>query len=281
MGMVGKSSLGRKMSPLAWTVIEALLRSEAWSSTWVIKNEPATSLPNLVRALLRTESDDEAESLYKEINNTVIVQQSVFSSSRLVVPVLLTALAGGLQHPARPYVLRLLWHMVGGWTDEEEIERGDSGVARDVDEMVRDAKWLFVPFLFSPDEDERGIARSVLSEIGPEWLCLPVDGVIGSGLLSLPQYSYQRWRSEQDSEGPSAMSQRVFVTRHVAARQLAPKDFPGRFNDPCPHSPDGRSYWTLNRELWSERGLMVVRQIQRSVVNVLRAGERASTNAPF
>jgi hypothetical protein len=189
------------MSPLAWTIIEALLRDQPWSSTWVIKNEPATSVPNLVRALLRTESDDEAESLFQEIDNTVIVQQSVFSSSRLVVPILLTALAGGLQRPARPYVLRLLWHMVGGWTDEEEIERGDSEVARDVDEMVRDAKWLFVSYLFSPDEDERGIAWSVLSEIGPELLRLPVDEVIRSGSLALPPYSYQNWLSQQESGG--------------------------------------------------------------------------------
>ena len=122
-----------------------------WSDLWVICDSPSTNVPRSLRALISSQSPEDAEKAYEELNIFVVVQGSVFSSAVACVDVLLAALGGTVSGAACEKIFELLWMISEGNTDDEERARGHYNCAEGADSAISRGFWLLVTFLDSPN----------------------------------------------------------------------------------------------------------------------------------
>lgn len=185
------------MNHVAQRVLDGLIDDVDWESLWIIDGERAGSVPGSLRKLLFSQNGPEAFEAYEELNNHVVVQGSVFRSAVACVPVLLGSISfrSELSPAALERTVALLWMMCCGWTDSEEVARGDQDVAREVDALLQDAFWLFLSLINDANEAVRINAMRLLSASSrPELL-----GLIGKYLtkaradLSLPDAVFEQW----------------------------------------------------------------------------------------
>jgi hypothetical protein len=122
----------------------------------------ADRIPESILTLVSSETEDDVLAAYWELENYVVVQGQLFEASQHVVPVLLAALAGEISQVARKAVLELLFQLVSGESDAEEVERGNSDLGSICRQNAREGIWTFYRELCSGHYD---LARDILEMI--------------------------------------------------------------------------------------------------------------------
>lgn len=97
-----------------------------------------------LRKLLRAATPEEAEAIYWELENHVVVQGQLFQSALAVVPVLLAALVDPSPRHVRVSVMELLFQIVSGVPHVSEVELGNVSLGEDCRQIAREGKWLLI-----------------------------------------------------------------------------------------------------------------------------------------
>ncbi|GIH73044.1 hypothetical protein [Sphaerimonospora thailandensis] len=142
-------------------IVRAELGRHNWGSLRAMGGE-ADRVPESILTLLSSETEDDAWAAYWELENCVVVQGQLFEASQYVVPVLLAALVGEISQVARKAVLELLFQLVSGESDTEEVERGNSDLGSICRQNAREGIWVIYRELCSGHYD---LARDILEMI--------------------------------------------------------------------------------------------------------------------
>jgi hypothetical protein len=123
-------------------MVEIELARHEWSALRVMGDRSA-DIPERLRDLLRAADGGEADRCYWRLENTVVVQGSLFQAAPAVVDVVMAALASGeLSAPARVASIELLYQLVRGESDVTEAERGVSDLGERCRRQAREGIWL-------------------------------------------------------------------------------------------------------------------------------------------
>ncbi|MFH8474835.1 hypothetical protein [Streptomyces sp. NPDC018000] len=99
-------------------------------------------VPDALRRLFGAADEDEATEAYWGLENVVVVQGQLRDAALPVVPVLLAGLLDELSADARDFVLELLWQIVLGESDEDEVAVGRADLGDRCREAARTGLWL-------------------------------------------------------------------------------------------------------------------------------------------
>ncbi|MBB5968156.1 hypothetical protein [Planomonospora venezuelensis] len=132
-----------------------------WGSLRAMGGE-AERVPESILTLVSSEAEDDALAAYWELENYVVVQGQLFEASQYVVPVLLAALAEEISRAARKAVLELLFQLVSGESDIEEVERGNPDLGPICRKNAQEGIWIIYQELCSGHYD---LARDILEII--------------------------------------------------------------------------------------------------------------------
>jgi hypothetical protein len=108
---------------------------------------------------------DAAKLAYWKIENHVVVQGQLFESALHVVPCLMALLLEDRPSFVRISALELLFQIVMGEADEEEVSRGNADLGNACRAKAREGLWLLYRELLM---GEREAAREILEVIEPE-----------------------------------------------------------------------------------------------------------------
>lgn len=145
---------------------ERLLAQTDWDAQRTLMGS-ASDVPEAVRRLASTTSEDTARDAYWGLDNHVVVQGQLLQSAFPLVPTLLALLAGGLSPWVRSHVLDLLWELSAGTEHPDEIAIGKVGLAERCRKAVSEGKWLYYQVLLTDTEEDansRGAAMDLLVE---------------------------------------------------------------------------------------------------------------------
>lgn len=136
--------------------------------------------PESILRLTAGETEDEVWAAYWELENYVVVQGQLFEASVYVVPALLTALLGDLSRPARQAVLELLFQIVSGESDMEEVGRGNGDLGTRCRQQAQEGIWILYRELCSGAYDT---ARDILEIVdqGKDRLSVFIDACSRGG----------------------------------------------------------------------------------------------------
>lgn len=107
------------MSPLLWD-----LDRIPWATLRASGGRRADQIPDALRILATTSDEEEAKAAYWRIDNVVVIQARVFEAAEYVVPFALQLLFAS-SVVVQCLALELLIQLTGGWTDPDEIARGN------------------------------------------------------------------------------------------------------------------------------------------------------------
>lgn len=108
---------------------------------------------------------DAAKAAYWKIENSAVVQGQLFESAMHVIPCLLALLLEERLRCIRISALELLFQIVAGEADEEEVSRGNADLGDACRAKAREGLWLLYRELLM---GEREAAREILEVIDPE-----------------------------------------------------------------------------------------------------------------
>lgn len=87
----------------------------------------ATGVPAAIKRLHAAQSPEEATKAYWQIDNTVVVQGSLYEAAEPAIPCLLAAL-NTCSDAARPRILELLYQLGSGGVHRDELLAGNHGL---------------------------------------------------------------------------------------------------------------------------------------------------------
>jgi hypothetical protein len=104
---------------------------------------PATNVGQALSGLLSARTAAEAEAWYWKLENRVVVQGRLYEAAEYVVPVLIAALVDDRPRHVRFSLLDLLFQIVNGTTDPDEVDAGNADLAEKCRSRAREGIWLF------------------------------------------------------------------------------------------------------------------------------------------
>lgn len=132
-----------------------------WTSIRTIDGNAATIGHALLR-LLDCKSSAEAERIYWQLENRVVVQGQLFQAAEFVVPVILTALLENKARYIKISLLELLYQIVTGSPHEDEIQHGNTDLAEKCIQKTREGLWiLYQEFLVGERESAQDILEII------------------------------------------------------------------------------------------------------------------------
>ncbi len=128
-------------------------------------NGTAEQIGSALLELMSAADADAAKAAYWKIENHAVVQGQLFESAIQVVPCLLALLLEDRLRCIRISALELLFQIVAGEADEEEVLRGNADLGDACRAKAREGLWLLYRELLM---GEREAAREILEVIDPE-----------------------------------------------------------------------------------------------------------------
>lgn len=151
---------------------------------------PASGVPTALAKLQAATSEEEATDAYWEIDNTVVVQGSLYEAALPTAACAVLAL-----HPcttvARPFLLELLAQLGMGSPDPSEIEAGNAQLQTQCVQQLSRGVAMYFEILRSGTEDERPWCVDLLG------LCVRADASLRAQVL----WHFERLLSESVSDG--------------------------------------------------------------------------------
>jgi hypothetical protein len=117
----------------------------------------AAHVPQAIADLATATSEEAAESAYWRLDNSVVLQGSVFEAGAAVVPAIARALVAGTAHCQR-WSLDLLLQIAGGWTEPSEFERTGQDFAEEARATMRPLLPVLLGYAAAPTRDVRETA---------------------------------------------------------------------------------------------------------------------------
>ncbi|HEV7974236.1 hypothetical protein [Amycolatopsis sp.] len=139
----------------------AVVESVEWAR---LRGGPGTAagVAEALTALADAESEKDATKHYWQIDNTVVVQGSLYESALPAVRAAFALLVGPLSIEARYRVVEVLVEIAGGETAQAEVEAGNADLAERCRAELREGLWLFYGLLLDPDARMRKQGLTVL-----------------------------------------------------------------------------------------------------------------------
>ncbi|WP_019099918.1 hypothetical protein [Chromobacterium haemolyticum] len=106
------------------TLVEMEIKRIPWSSLREIDGN-ATNIEFALLNLLNCTSAEEAENIYWQLENRIVVQGQLFQAAEFVVPVIIAALFENKARYIKISLLNLLYQIITGAPHEDEIKQGN------------------------------------------------------------------------------------------------------------------------------------------------------------
>jgi hypothetical protein len=125
-------------------------------------------VPAALARLIEADSEDEAREAYWELDNGIILQRRIFDAARQIVAPLMISLHRPLSPAARYRILDLLIEISMGVSDLSEDDLGNSGLADQCRQEIRNGLWCIYGGLDDSDPRIRVNSMDLLAELEPD-----------------------------------------------------------------------------------------------------------------
>ncbi len=122
-------------------------------------------VPDAVIGLLGSQSADEAEKFYWQLENHVVVQGQTFEAAEHLVPVLVAALKAEMEQFVRSALLELLFQIVAYGPSQYEIELGNADLTARCRSSAREGVWTFYQLYLNGSAGDSEAAFEILKII--------------------------------------------------------------------------------------------------------------------
>lgn len=122
---------------------------------------PALHVPAAISALMSAKTEQDAEAAYWRIDNTVVVQGSLYEAARPATACLVIALST-VSRVARPWLLELLVQIGGGEVSPTEIAEGNGDLRTECLRELTHGLALYLEILESGRLDEKTLCVDLL-----------------------------------------------------------------------------------------------------------------------
>nr|WSZ98046.1 hypothetical protein OH820_22395 [Streptomyces sp. NBC_00857] len=113
----------------------------AWKELHTTRDR-SEDVPDALRRLFAAQTEGDAMSAYWELENVVVVQGQLYGAALPTVSVLLAGLLDDLSAVVRDLVVELIYQIVAGEADEDEVAQGDADLGDRCREAARGGLWL-------------------------------------------------------------------------------------------------------------------------------------------
>ncbi|WP_338846804.1 hypothetical protein V8J88_23925 [Massilia sp. W12] len=102
----------------------------------------AVIIPNALIRLLKTQSAEDANEIYWQLENHIVIQGQVFQCAEFAIPVLLLALADDCSRPTKVACMELLFQILAGTPHQSEIDAENNELMDRCHKKAREGLWL-------------------------------------------------------------------------------------------------------------------------------------------
>jgi hypothetical protein len=167
-----------------------------WQHTWTAMGS-GVALPDVLRDLSSVDSVDSGWEIYWQLDNVVVVQNTLYPAAEQVVPFAVRLAASGDDLPSM-FALELLIQIAAGESDPASLLDSDRGLGDRCRSLIRGSIELLYGLVASPNPEIRARALHVvdLVEVDRERLRWAVDQVGRSERHPLVLKSLQEIRKQ-------------------------------------------------------------------------------------
>jgi hypothetical protein len=143
--------------------LDLLIDDSDWQNYRCLAGDSSWHIPDLIRRLVASTTHAQAKEIYSQLDNTVVLQGSLFEVAAHVVAPLAAALSTEISPAAREFTCELLCEIALGEPHESEVDHGNTGLAERCKDELRKGLWTYYALQF---DDNPRVRASLLYIVG-------------------------------------------------------------------------------------------------------------------